>query len=99
MVERAFEADLVICDAGRDQPPEGRDVIDKSRSNKWFLFPTPNPTAALRLFCFHYAGGSAQVFHDWPGRLPVPSENFVTLYFHRFTTVESNPCLTSNRAG
>ena len=39
-------------------------------SNKWLLFPMPNPAAALRLFCFHYAGGSAQVFHDWPGRLP-----------------------------
>lgn len=42
---------------------------DKS-SNKWILFPRPNPAAALRLFCFHYAGGSAQVFHDWPGHLP-----------------------------
>ncbi len=29
-----------------------------------------NPAAQLRLFCFHYAGGSAQVFHCWPGRLP-----------------------------
>jgi surfactin synthase thioesterase subunit len=44
-------------------------VKDKS-SNKWLLFPRPNPEAALRLFCFHYAGGSAQAFHDWPGRLP-----------------------------
>src|SRR5262249_4980901 len=42
---------------------------DKS-SNKWILFPLPNPAAALRLFCFHYAGGSAQAFHSWPGRLP-----------------------------
>jgi len=42
---------------------------DKS-SNKWILFPRPNPAAALRLFCFHYAGGSAKVFHDWPGHLP-----------------------------
>jgi medium-chain acyl-[acyl-carrier-protein] hydrolase len=44
-------------------------MIDKS-SNKWLLFPRPNPAAALRLFCFHHAGGSAQVFHSWPGRLP-----------------------------
>src|SRR5882672_868407 len=44
-------------------------MSDKS-SNKWFLFPRPNPAAALRLFCFHYAGGSAQVFHNWPGHLP-----------------------------
>jgi medium-chain acyl-[acyl-carrier-protein] hydrolase len=39
-------------------------------SNKWIFFPKPNPAAALRLFCFHYAGGSAQVFYDWPGSLP-----------------------------
>jgi medium-chain acyl-[acyl-carrier-protein] hydrolase len=38
--------------------------------NKWFLFPRPNPAAALRLFCFHYAGGSAQAFHSWLGHLP-----------------------------
>jgi medium-chain acyl-[acyl-carrier-protein] hydrolase len=44
-------------------------MIDKS-SNKWFLFPRPNPGAAMRLFCFHYAGGSAQVFHGWSGCLP-----------------------------
>ena len=42
---------------------------DKS-SNKWILFPRPNPAAALRLFCFHHAGGSAQVFYNWPGHLP-----------------------------
>ncbi len=36
--------------------------MDKS-SNKWIIFPRPNPEAALRLFCFHYAGGSAHVFH------------------------------------
>jgi medium-chain acyl-[acyl-carrier-protein] hydrolase len=44
-------------------------VSDKP-SNKWILFPRPNPEAELRLFCFHYAGGSAQVFHAWPARLP-----------------------------
>jgi medium-chain acyl-[acyl-carrier-protein] hydrolase len=52
-------------------------VIDKS-SNKWFLFPRPNPAAALRLFCFHYSGGSAQVFHDWFGGLP-PSVEIVAI--------------------
>jgi medium-chain acyl-[acyl-carrier-protein] hydrolase len=44
-------------------------MVDNS-PNKWILFPRPNPAASLRLFCFHYAGGSAQVFHRWPGRLP-----------------------------
>src|SRR5262245_42641441 len=41
----------------------------------------------MRLFCFHYAGGSAQVFHDWPERLP-PSVETATIQLpgrgHRF---------------
>jgi medium-chain acyl-[acyl-carrier-protein] hydrolase len=44
--------------------------VISNRSNKWILFPAPNPAAEARLFCFHYAGGNAQVFHNWPGRLP-----------------------------
>jgi medium-chain acyl-[acyl-carrier-protein] hydrolase len=47
--------------------------MDKS-SNKWILFPRPNPAATLRLFCFHYAGGSAQIFHGWPTYLPLSVE-------------------------
>ncbi|GLQ87762.1 thioesterase II family protein [Dyella flagellata] len=34
--------------------------------NPWFQLRSPAPNAALRLFCFPYAGGSASVFHDWP---------------------------------
>ncbi|NJR71043.1 MAG: thioesterase [Synechococcales cyanobacterium CRU_2_2] len=30
----------------------------------------PNPDATLRLFCFPFAGGSAQVYYDWPKVLP-----------------------------
>jgi surfactin synthase thioesterase subunit len=45
-------------------------VTHTSNPNKWLLFPKLNPTASLRLFCFHYAGGSAQIFHTWPADLP-----------------------------
>jgi medium-chain acyl-[acyl-carrier-protein] hydrolase len=45
-------------------------MIDKPNSSKWLLFPKPNPAAFLRLFCFHYAGGSAQTFYAWPADLP-----------------------------
>jgi len=48
--------------------------VSDNSSNKWILFPRPNPAAALRLFCFHYAGGSAQIFRDWIGRLPTSVE-------------------------
>ncbi|UZW58376.1 thioesterase II family protein [Lysobacter enzymogenes] len=37
--------------------------------NQWIVFPSPNPAAKLRLFCFHHAGGSGQFFHAWPARL------------------------------
>ena len=33
-------------------------------------FHRPNPGASLRLFCFPYAGGSAQVYREWGGLLP-----------------------------
>ncbi len=49
---------------------------------KWVLFPWPNPAAALRLFCFHYTGGSAQGFHGWPGHLP-PSVEMGTIQLPR----------------
>jgi medium-chain acyl-[acyl-carrier-protein] hydrolase len=52
-------------------------MIDNA-SSKWILFPRPNPAAMLRLFCFHYAGGSAQIFHGWPTYLP-PSVEMGTI--------------------
>src|SRR5262245_64119475 len=45
-------------------------MTDTSKPNRWLLFPKPNPGASVRLFCFHYAGGSAQTFHTWPAELP-----------------------------
>ena len=39
-------------------------------NDSWFIQPQPNPAAALQLFCFHYAGGSAALFQRWPAHLP-----------------------------
>jgi medium-chain acyl-[acyl-carrier-protein] hydrolase len=39
-------------------------------SNPWLAHRTNNPLARLRLFCFHHAGGAANVFRDWAHRLP-----------------------------
>jgi medium-chain acyl-[acyl-carrier-protein] hydrolase len=41
----------------------------------WFVRPRSRSTAALRFFCFHYAGGGASIFRRWPESLP----NFVEL--------------------
>lgn len=38
--------------------------------NPWIVCPKPNPRAALRLFCFPYAGGGTSVFRLWPDELP-----------------------------
>jgi surfactin synthase thioesterase subunit len=38
-------------------------------SSRCLLCTRPNPKARLRLFCFHHAGGSANVFHQWKERL------------------------------
>jgi len=38
--------------------------------DQWFKPISPNPQANLRLFCFPYAGGSAQIFRSWSNQLP-----------------------------
>ena len=42
----------------------------KSDAPSWLAFHKLNPQARLRLFCFHYAGGSARVFREWHDLLP-----------------------------
>jgi medium-chain acyl-[acyl-carrier-protein] hydrolase len=36
----------------------------------WLACHRPNPRAALRLFCFPYAGGGAPIYRNWVERLP-----------------------------
>lgn len=36
----------------------------------WIAYYKPRASARLRLFCFHYAGGSASAFRTWPDALP-----------------------------
>lgn len=42
----------------------------RSPLNGWFIYPSRNPSARMRLFCFPYAGGGATVFSTWPRSLP-----------------------------
>jgi medium-chain acyl-[acyl-carrier-protein] hydrolase len=42
----------------------------QSTANRWLILPKPNPTAAMRLFCLPYAGGSPLIFQNWPSALP-----------------------------
>lgn len=38
--------------------------------SNWFKVYQSSPTPKLRLFCFPYAGGSAQIFSQWAQHLP-----------------------------
>ncbi len=40
----------------------------------WFVHFSRAPRATQRLFCFPYAGGSAQIFRSWAGQLPASIE-------------------------
>ncbi|BAZ70381.1 MAG: thioesterase II family protein [Pelatocladus maniniholoensis HA4357-MV3] len=40
-----------------------------SNLDSWFVCPKPNPEAKIRLFCFPYAGGSANIFRGWSNHL------------------------------
>jgi len=43
-------------------------------SQGWIYQPVNAPMAPMRLFCFHYGGGSAQIFHKWGAMLAPVAE-------------------------
>ncbi|QNM94645.1 thioesterase II family protein [Chitinimonas koreensis] len=36
----------------------------------WLMFRQPRPEAAIRLLCFHHAGGAALAYRGWAARMP-----------------------------
>lgn len=45
--------------------------MSNTNSNvKWFMYPSPQPRAKVRLFCFPYAGGGTSMFRSWLKTLP-----------------------------
>ena len=45
--------------------------MKSSSKTPWIICRQPRPQAQYRLFCFHYAGGSASAFFKWSQQLPV----------------------------
>ena len=45
-------------------------MIGAESENSWFVNFASSPDAKIRLFCFHYAGGSSNVFRQWHQYLP-----------------------------
>lgn len=50
--------------------------LKRAVASSWITCPQPNPQAKMRLFCFPYAGGSAQLYHRWAAKLPPILEVF-----------------------
>lgn len=44
--------------------------MNNNKISPWFLLQPRTAMTEQRLFCFPYAGGSAQVFHGWSNLLP-----------------------------
>jgi medium-chain acyl-[acyl-carrier-protein] hydrolase len=44
--------------------------LKRGAAGSWLTCVQPNPQAKMRLFCFPYAGGSAQLYHRWAASLP-----------------------------
>lgn len=76
--------------------------------DRWFYFPQPNPAAHFRLFCFHYAGGSAQIFRPFAEalggtaevvaiQLPGRADRLGEPPFKRMTEVVDGLCLGAAR--
>jgi medium-chain acyl-[acyl-carrier-protein] hydrolase len=49
-------------------------------TSDWMVFPKPNLPAAMRLFCFPYAGAGSMVYRTWPEGLPPQVEVVSILY-------------------
>ena len=49
-------------------------MTSRSTTHAWIARSTPKPNAALRLFCFPYAGGGSVIFHHWGMELPADIE-------------------------
>jgi medium-chain acyl-[acyl-carrier-protein] hydrolase len=61
-----------------------------TESNPWFTCLKPDKNAALRLFCFPYAGGGALIYRTWPPSLPEGVEVYAAQLPGRGTRLREN---------
>lgn len=64
---------------------------------KWFRVHRRAAEPTLRLLCFPHAGGTAQLFHDWPALLPADIEVLAVRYPGRQDRL-AEPCVESMAA-
>jgi medium-chain acyl-[acyl-carrier-protein] hydrolase len=70
----------------------------KMDSSTWFVRLRPNPGAAMRLYCFPYAGGSIPVFRSWLSELPGTVEMVIVQLPGRGTRILEKPYENSSEA-
>lgn len=63
-----------------------------SAERRWLKRPVREADAAVRLLCFHYAGGSAAMFRDWPRLLPRAIEPVAVQLPGRTDRLDEPPC-------
>lgn len=61
-------------------------------ASDWFVIPQPQPEASTRVFCFHDAGGSAALFHEWSQHLGQSYEVIAVELPGRGKRQEEKPC-------
>ena len=59
--------------------------------DRWYVCPQPNPTAAIRLFFFPYAGGGPTAFTGWLDQIPDTLEAWFTHYPGRGSRYKESP--------
>jgi medium-chain acyl-[acyl-carrier-protein] hydrolase len=64
----------------------------------WFVRLRPNPDAALRFYCFPYAGGGIPVFRNWLSELPGTVELIIVQLPGRGTRILEKPYVTTEDA-
>jgi acyl transferase domain-containing protein/thioesterase domain-containing protein/acyl carrier protein len=73
-LERLAEDLLADLASGADGATAGSSSLATGRvaspaGDGWLVFPKPNPSARVRLFCFPYSGGGAAPFRAWADAL------------------------------
>lgn len=63
----------------------------RQKNNPWLLVRKPRPRAAIRLFCFPFAGGGASIFREWPEKLPGDIEVCAVQYPGRENRIRESP--------
>lgn len=56
-----------------NQEPVGK-IETIERINPWLDIPKPNNKAAIKLFCFHPAGGTSSMYHEWVDKINPEAE-------------------------